>query len=331
LAECQVPALVMSTFHLMRQPGTTVVAAAGDLHEFCGWHRPIMTDSGGFQIYSMVRQNSRYGSIGERGVLFRPEDGHKKLLLTPEKSIQAQLRCGADILVCLDDCTHPDDSLDTQRASVERTVRWAQRSRKEFDRITTDKNREAGVRPLLYAVVQGGSSEPLRRECAQRLLEVGFDGYGFGGWPIDSEGNLVTDSLALTRSLVPEEYPMHALGVGHPVNIISAWNLGYDLFDSSLPTRDARNGRLYVVRESMIRDGRRDTEVFARRYIQDERHVRATAPVDESCDCLCCATYDLAYLHHLHTVGDVLFQRLATIHNLRAMVRLMRALRNSHR
>ncbi len=241
-----VQALVMNTFHLMQRPGSTTIKALGGLHRMSGWHKPIMTDSGGFQAYSLIHNDPRSGSITDQGLNFQPEGSQRKLLLTPEKSIQLQLGYGADIIVCLDDCTHVDASEAEQRLSVQRTLLWAKRCKKTFDRLLSEKQTANDQRPLLFGVVQGGGYLALRKQCAETLLEIGFDGFGYGGWPLDSDSNLLTDVLAYTRELIPLHFPMHALGVGHPANVAACYRMGYPMFDSAMPTRDARHGRIYT-------------------------------------------------------------------------------------
>jgi len=239
---------------------------------------------------------------------------------------------GADVVVCLDDCTHPEAPYQTQREAVQRTIRWARRCRQTYDaRLETSAN--GGARPLILGVIQGGNEPDLRRECAEALLEIGFDGYGLGGWPLDSAGNLLTDIIAYLRELVPLQFPLHALGVGHPEHVLACARMGYALFDSSMPTRDARHGRLLVLVEPDT-PGRARPAVadlggdwWHHLYIQDERHVRDARPISETCDCHACRHYSRAFLHHLFKLRDGLYYRLATIHNLRFMTRLMARLR----
>jgi queuine tRNA-ribosyltransferase len=327
LVDAGVKALVMNTFHLMQHPGSSTVAALGGLHAMSAWPRPIITDSGGFQAYSLIRQNPRYGSLTDRGILVRPEGHRNKLQLTPEKCVQLQLAYGADVVMCLDDCTHIDDDLEQQRLSVRRTIDWAKRCRQEFDRLLDERrNVSSTTRPLLFGVVQGGGDLDLRAECAAALLEIGFDGYGYGGWPLDSQGNLLTGILAYTRDLIPSHHPMHALGVGHPDNLIACAALGYAIFDSALPTRDARRGRLYSLTAPLSVPPRAGSGWFRRLYINDAKHIKASQPISEHCACHTCRRYSLGYLHHLFKQSDVLFMRLATIHNLYFMCRLVEML-----
>jgi queuine tRNA-ribosyltransferase len=312
---CGVEALVMSTYHLMQNPGSSTIHAFGGLHKMTGWERPIITDSGGFQIYSLIHQNPKFGSLSSKGATFRIEGSSHKYNLTPEKSIQLQLSYGADVVICLDDCTHVDDPLSVQEESVKRTIDWARRSKLEFLCVIDRKGLPHKDRPLIFAVIQGGGVYELRKQCAEALLEIGFDGYGFGGWPLDTKGNLLIDILEYTRSIVPHKFPMHALGVAHPVNVAICYRLGYDLFDGAMPTRDARHGRLYSSDPEYV-------------YIIDDRYIKSIFPIDKGCDCITCAHYSMGYLHHLFKIGDSLALRLATIHNLRFMTRLTQDLRN---
>lgn len=328
LLECGVQALVMNTFHLMQRPGSSTIQALGGLHRMSAWHRPIVTDSGGFQAYSLIRQNPKAGSLSEKGLTYYPEGSDRKLLLTPEKSVQLQLGYGSDVIICLDDCTHVDSSYEEQRRSVERTIVWAKRGKREFENLVGQKRLNGSDSPKLYAVIQGGGAHDLRKACAEALLEIGFDGFGFGGWPLDSENRLLEDIMGYTRELVPETFPMHALGVGHPENVLACYDLGYDLFDSAMPTRDARHGRLYAFTNPDDGPSAGLTGKWMEYiYISDERHIRDNRPVQEGCDCPCCRQYSLGYLRHLFKLGDHLYPRLATLHNLFFMTELTRRLR----
>jgi queuine tRNA-ribosyltransferase len=322
-----VRALVMNVFHLMQRPGSSTVQALGGLHRMAGWDGPILTDSGGFQAYSLIRQNPRRGSLTDGGIRFQPEGAERPFQLTPEKCIQLQMAYGADILVCLDDCTHVDDAYAEQTASVARTIKWARRCKEEFQRQLRQRRLDGPSRPLLFGVVQGGGYEDLRRRCAEALLEIGFDGYGYGGWPLDKDNRLLHEMLALTRALIPPELPVHALGVGQPENVVACARMGYATFDSALPTRDARGGRLYIYTADPA-DARFELRGrwYEYLYIDDKKHIKAGDPLSTFCDCHTCARYSVGYLHHLHKINDMLFARLATIHNLRFMTQLMEAL-----
>lgn len=327
LLTVETPAVVMNAYHLMRRPGSSTVQALGGLHRMAGWPRPIVTDSGGFQAYSLIQRNPKLGSINANGITIRAEEGDRKFLLTPEKAMQLQLSYDTDIAICLDECTHVDAPEDEQRAAVERTIQWAKRCRAEFDRLIAQKRLPEERRPLLFGVIQGGGYPDLRRRCADELLAIGFDGYGYGGWPLDARGNLLTEIIGLTRAQVPDRYPMHALGVGHPANIVACADAGYQIFDSAMPTRDARHGRLYVYTSDRPLVTTVGSDWFQYLYVEDEKHIKASGPVSPFCDCPCCARYSLGYLRHLYKVGDGLYHRLATLHNLRFMSRLAALLR----
>lgn len=318
LEACGTEALVMNTYHLMLKPGSTTVASLGGLHRMSGWNKPILTDSGGFQAYSLIHQNPRFGSINNRGITFQPEGSARKYQLTPEKCIQLQMSYESDILVCLDDCTHVDASRSEQEESVSRTIDWAKRCKQEFNKQVGSRKMEPGSQPRLLGVVQGGGYRDLRKQCAERLLEIGFDGFGFGGWPLDGKGNLLADVLGWVREFIPEQFPLHALGVGHPENVLACHNLGYSMFDSAMPTRDARHARLYVFNSA----SGLDKPWFEYLYIGDDKFIKDDSPVSDYCDCMTCKHYSRGYLRHLFKIEDTLYYRLATIHNVRFMNQL---------
>lgn len=331
LEGARIQAVQMNVYHLMQRPGTSTIQSLGGLHRLSGWPRPIFTDSGGFQVYSLIRQNPKSGTITDKGASFRP-GGDRKYNLTPEKSIQLQFAYGSDMLICFDDCTHPDDPLAEQALSVQRTIRWAGRCRATFDQLVEQKQLGEAERPHLMAVIQGGLSADLRRECAEALLALGFDAYGYGGWPLDAQGNLLEDMLGLVRELVPAQFPVHALGVGHPASVAACVRLGYELFDSTMPTRDARHGRLLVFKVAPAQmTSFAGSDWFSYCYPADDRHFKEAMPVSAVCDCECCANYSLGYLHHLYKLNDNLYSRLATVHNLRFMTMLMARLRELKR
>ncbi|MEK6220645.1 MAG: queuine tRNA-ribosyltransferase family protein [Chloroflexota bacterium] len=317
--------VVMNTFHLMQKPGSSTITALGGLHKMSGWSGPILTDSGGFQAYSIIRENTKNGTLNDKGILFRREGG-RKYHLTPEKTIQLQVNYGADIIVTLDDCTHVDADQDVQQTAVKRTVAWGKRCKAEFEKLMSEKGQDESQRPKIFAVVQGGGDKALRKACADELLAIGFDGFGYGGWPLDSEGNLLEEILGYTRDAIPLEFPMHALGVGHPKNVLTCHHLGYEMFDSALPTRDARRGRLYTFSDAAGLTG----DWFQFLYIYDDKHIKINRPISAHCDCTVCQKYSRGYLHHLFKINDHLFFRLATLHNLRFMHLLENRMRELH-
>jgi queuine tRNA-ribosyltransferase len=227
-------------------------------------------------------------------------------------------------MVCLDDCPSPDATPDKVRTSVDWTIDWAQRCRAEFDRLLQTRGGAPEPRPLLFGVVQGGYDRDMRRRCTQGLLPLGFDGFGFGGWPLTPEGDLAEDMLAYTAGLLPDHLPRFALGVGKPEHIVRCFQLGWRIFDCVLPTRDARHGRLYAFdAASLDQVDVRAPGFYRFLYIRDQKHKRQSGPVSAACDCPSCQNYSLAYLHHLFDVGDPLGLRLATLHNLRFYTQLL--------
>lgn len=320
LFNCGIKGLVMNSYHLLSKPGVNVLKSCGGLHKFTNWDAPILTDSGGFQVFSMIRENSKYGEIRKNEIIFRPDRDKKKIILTPEKSIQSQFSYGADIMMCLDYCTHPDDDIEVNKFSVEVTVNWAKRCKEEYEKQLKIRKLTDANRPLLFGIIQGGNFPELRRECALKLIDIGFDGFGFGGFPVDSDGNLIEDILKLTAELMPNDKPKYAMGIGKPDGIIKCVKWGYNLFDCVIPTREARHNRLYV-----FNDGK--TLKHHCYYILDDKHIKENEPISKVCDCYTCKNYSSAYLYHLYKVGDSLAYRLATLHNLRFYSMLMERIR----
>ena len=316
--------LVMNTYHLYNRPGAQLIKRLGGLHAFSGYPGAILTDSGGFQLYSLIRENPAYGEIREGEIIFRPAQDGKKLIFTPEKCIQAQMQFGSDILMALDVCTHPDDSPEVQRRSVELTVKWAGRCRAEFDKLTAKMDEK----PKLFAIVQGGADPVLRLDCGRRLQQIGFDGYGFGGWPLDQQGNFRPEILKYACDAMPDGLPKYAMGLGRPEEIVQCVDMGYNLFDCVIPTREARHQRLYVFKPGCenaraLRQG----PFYQFHYALDDKHISDRRPVDENCSCALCRRYSRGYLHHLFKIGDAQALRLATAHNLRFFGRLMELIR----
>ena len=332
LEACGVPALMLNAFHLSVRPGGRLVQQLGGGHRFLDWQGPIFTDSGGFQVFSLIRQNASFGTITRDGAIFRLSAQDRKRKLSPEKAIQVQLQLGSDVVTCLDDCTDASAPAAEQEAAVARTVAWAARGKAEFVRLLDERRVPVEERPLLFAVIQGGADRDLRRRCAEALLEIRFDGFGLGGWPLDEQGGFLTEIVGYTARLVPENYPLHALGVGKPENLVACAGLGYGLFDCALPTRDARHQRLYAFRaESLAEVDLSRPDFYQPVYIGDVRHRADRRPLSAACDCLCCRRYSRAYLHHLYAVRDTLAYRLGTIHNLRFYTQLIGLIRESGR
>ncbi|MCL2217968.1 MAG: tRNA-guanine transglycosylase [Defluviitaleaceae bacterium] len=337
LENCGVPGIVMNTYHLMTKPGAGAVKAMGGLNTFCGWKRPIITDSGGFQVFSLLRENASMGEIRPNEIIFR-RDG-KKTVLSPEKCIQSQLAYGSDVLMALDYCTHPNDPYEIQARAVEVTIRWGKKcmdtfnaankhSRPRIRHEAGSTRHEAGNSRQLFGIIQGGNDKSLRKECADALIQMGYKSFGFGGWPLDSEGCLTEEILAYTAELMPDDGVKYAMGVGRPENIVACAKMGFNLFDCVIPTREARHNRLYVFKEEFEKRESIDLNgnFYRFHYILDDSHRRDSRPVSSLCDCFTCANYSRAYLRHLAGIGDGLASRLATIHNLRFYTMLMELL-----
>ena len=283
-----------NTFHLMLRPGTTIIRAHGGLHEFMNWDGPILTDSGGFQVFSLAALRK----LSEEGVRFRsPVDGDA-ILLTPERSIEVQHDLNADVTMVFDECTPYPATVDAARESMELSLRWADRSRRRFDTLR-DAAPERGE--ALFGIVQGGVFDALRAESLAGLEEIGFDGYAIGGLAV---GEPPEERIAVLDALLPRmpAAPRYLMGVGLPVDIVDAVARGVDLFDCVIPTRHARNGHLFTS-QGVVK-------------IKNARHAADTGPLDPDCDCYTCLNYSRAYLRHLDRCGEMLGPRLRTIHNL---------------
>ena len=291
--------LLGNTFHLLLRPGDAEVAALGGLHEFMGWEGPILTDSGGFQVFSLRELRK----VTEEGVEFRSPINGDRILLTPERSIEAQRNLGSDVVMSFDECTPYPATEDEARASMELSMRWAERGREAH-----------GESPnLLFGIVQGGMHAKLRRESLDRLTEMGFDGYAIGGLSVGESKQEMNAVLAGIAPHMPETEPRYLMGVGTPEDLIYGVSQGIDMFDCVLPTRNARNGHLFT-----------STGVVR---IRNAVHRSDPAPLDPECSCYTCRSFSRAYLHHLDRAGEMLGGMLMTIHNLHFYHSLMAELR----
>jgi queuine tRNA-ribosyltransferase len=295
-----------NTFHLMLRPGVEVVAALGGLHKFMHWERPILTDSGGFQVFSLAHLRK----LGEEGVRFRsPIDG-AEILLTPERSMEVQHGLDADIVMVFDECTPYPATYEVAETSMELSLRWAGRSRAAFDRLKAGEGNAA-----LFGIVQGGVHRDLRERSLEGLSRIGFDGYAVGGLAVgehEAERLAVLDDLA---PLLPADRPRYLMGVGTPLDLARSVARGIDMFDCVMPTRHARNGQLFTS--------------TGRMNIRNARYRDDPAPLDPACDCYCCRNYSRGYLRHLQQCNEILGARLATLHNLRFYQNLMRRIRQA--
>lgn len=320
-------ALVVNTYHLMLQPGETLIKEAGGIHSFMQWKKPVLSDSGGYQVFSLIHKNPDLGRITEDGAEFRSVIDGSKYLLTPERAIQIQFDLGVDMMVCLDD-PRPNEASETEIISaVDRTIRWAQRCHMEYGRQVTLRHLDDETRPMLFGVVQGGMILSERKRCADALIEIGFDGYGLGGRHIDTEGNFLGDLMTSLASFIPEGKVRFALGVGKPEDIVRLYAVGWDMFDCVIPTREGRHGRLFVWKEGKEKN-MEHLDFYETININNERYSRDFTKVDALCDCTLCTQYTRAYLKHLFKVGESLAFQLASEHNLRFYTKLMEELRS---
>lgn len=290
-----------NTFHLMLRPGTSIIQQHGDLHDFMNWDKPILTDSGGFQVFSL----GELRKITEEGVTFRSPINGEKILLTPEKSMQVQRELGSDIVMIFDECTPYPATQAEARQSMELSLRWAERSKKAHE----------GNDAALFGIIQGGMYEELRDISLNGLTEIGFDGYAIGGLSVGEPKEDMMRILEHTTPQMPVEKPRYLMGVGKPEDLVEAVRRGVDMFDCVMPTRNARNGHLFI-----------STGVVK---IRNAVHRTDTGPLDPDCDCYTCKNYSRAYLHHLDRTNEILGARLNTIHNLRFYQRVMSDMRHA--
>lgn len=318
-----IEALVINTYHLYLRPGEKLIQRAGDAHQFMGWRGPLVSDSGGYQIFSLIHKNPELGKITEEGAEFRSVLDGSTHIITPERSVEIQFDLGTDIIICLDDPRPNLATNDEIRDAVERTTRWAERCKAEYARQIEKRGIEISQRPLLFSVVQGGMSQELRKLSVDGLTAISFDGYGFGARHVDDEGNFLEDIIQYTASLLPEDKPRFALGVGKPHDIVRCFDAGWDMFDCVIPTREGRHGRLFIWKnEEVDMEG----EFYETINIQNEKFREDFSAVDPNCSCGLCVNHTRGYLRHLFSIGDPVAGQLASIHNLYFYVRLMQKL-----
>lgn len=291
--------LLGNTYHLYLRPGLEVIKRFGGLHRFMSWEGPLLTDSGGFQVFSLGHMRR----ISDEGVLFRSHLDGSEHFLTPELAIEIQQELGADIVMAFDECPPYPEDFHLIRKAVERTSRWAERCLRRHQREDQ----------ALFGIVQGGTSIPLRRESAEYLVSLDFPGYAVGGLSVGEPKALMYQMARETAGLLPVKKPRYLMGVGSPEDLVECISYGIDMFDCALPTRIARNGALFT------RHGRAN--------IRNSRFKSQEGPIDPSCDCYTCHTFSAAYLHHLFKCKELLAYRLATIHNISFILSLMAEVR----
>lgn len=295
--------LLGNTFHLWVRPGQEVMKLHGDLHDFMNWQGPILTDSGGFQVFSLgdIRK------ITEEGVHFRNPVNGDKIFLSPEVSMEIQYDLGSDVVMIMDECTPYPATWEEAKKSMEMSLRWAKRSRDHFDK--------QGNKNALFGIIQGGVYEDLRDESLAGLLDIGFDGYAVGGLAVGEPKHEMHKVLEHTCPKIPADKPRYLMGVGKPEDLVEGVRRGIDMFDCVMPTRNARNGHLFTT-EGVVK-------------IRNAKHKTDTGPLDADCDCYTCKNYSRSYLHHLDKCNEILGARLNTIHNLRFYQRVMEGLRGA--
>ncbi len=293
--------VLANTYHLYLRPGITVIEKLGGLHKFMAWDRAILTDSGGYQIFSL----SSLRKVNDDGVTFRSHIDGSQHLITPELTIQFQEALGADIIMVLDECPAHDAGFEKVQRAVNRTAQWAERCQR------VQKRRDQA----LYAIVQGGVFPELRQQSAEHLTSLGFSGYAIGGLSLGEPKRVTLAITEVTVALLPEDKSRYLMGVGSPEDLLEGIARGIDIFDSALPTRVARNGAFFTQR--------------GRVNIQNAGYHRMEQPVDSDCECYTCRTFSAAYLHHLFSCDELLAYRLATIHNLNFINNLMRKARSA--
>lgn len=284
-----------NTYHLWNQPGHKIVEEAGGLHKFMNWDRPILTDSGGFQVFSLAKLRD----IHEEGVYFKHHKSGKKLFLSPEIALEIQNSLGSDIMMSFDECPPYPCTYDYMKNSVERTLRWAKRS------LDANKNKDTQG---LFGIVQGGEFEDLRIHCAEELVKMPFDGYSIGGTSVGEPKEIQNQTLDIVCPILPEDKPRYLMGVGSPGAILDAIERGVDMFDCVLPTRIARHGTAMTSHGRVI--------------IKNKEYERDFTPLDDNCNCYCCKNYTKAYLRHLFKANEMLGHRLMSIHNISFLVDL---------
>ena len=282
--------LLGNTFHLWLRPGTEVIKAHGDLHDFMGWSKPILTDSGGFQVFSL----STLRKVTEEGVKFSHPINGSKLFLSPEISMQVQFELGSDIVMQFDECIGLPAPYKRMEEAMELSLRWAQRCKKEFERLGNSNS--------LFGIIQGGSDESLRERSLKGLTDIGFDGYAIGGLAVGEPKEVMYHSLAHITPLMPVDKPRYLMGVGRPEDILEGVMNGVDMFDCVMPSRNARNGHLFTS-QGVVK-------------IRNAKYAKDTSPLDPNCNCYTCRNFTKAYLHHLDKCKEILGAHLNTIHNL---------------
>ena len=299
---CRVQIILGNTYHLYLRPGYEVIRRFAGLHEFMHWSRSILTDSGGFQVFSLAKLRKITGE----GVLFQSHIDGSQHMLTPEKSVDIQVYLNSDIIMCLDECIEFPASRDDTNRALDFTTQWAKRCKKSWE----ERGKNA-----LFGIVQGGMFKDLREISAQALVEIDFDGYAVGGLSVGEPKDIMREIADFTLLRLPDDKPKYVMGVGTPEDLVELVALGADMFDCVLPTRNARNGQMFTKRGTI--------------NICNSRFKHDTKPIETECKCYCCLNYSRAYLRHLYMAKELLAYRLNTIHNIHFYISLMRRMRHA--
>ena len=306
LEEAGVEMVLSNTYYLFLRPGVEIIEKAGGLHKFMGWDRPIISDSGGYQVFSLADRRK----ISREGVEFHSHIDGAKHFLSPEKIIEIQISLASDIIMCFDECTPYPCEKDYAQQSMELTLEWARRCKKEFcDRRSSPDSQ------WLFGIIQGGMRKDLRKRSTEETIEIGFEGYAIGGLSVGEPRDLRNEILEFTMPLLPEDKPRYLMGVGEPQELWEAVEKGIDMFDCAMPTRNARNGQVLTSRGKVV--------------IKNAQYKDDFGPLDPECECYTCSHFSRAYLCHLFRAGEILALRLNTLHNIHYMVKLFKQIRQA--
>ncbi|MDO9399438.1 MAG: tRNA guanosine(34) transglycosylase Tgt [bacterium] len=322
-------AFVVNTYHLYLQPGMEIIKKGGGVHSFMNWQRPILSDSGGYQVFSLIHKNKNNGKITDNEVIFKSPLNGAKHILTPEKSIQIQFDLGVDMMVVLDDCP-PNNYSDSQIGqAVNRTVAWAKRCLIEFNKQIKKRCLVGKKQPMLFAVIQGGDNKKLRQLCAEELVKLGFDGYGFGARHVDSSGEFLKDALQFTADLIPKNKLRFGLGIGSPEDIVNCARMGWDMFDCVIPTREGRHGRLFfqICHCGLDPQSTPISKFYKTINISNAKFAKDFSLINVNSNLTMLKKYSKAYLHHLFKINDPLAGHLASLNNLEFYLKLMKKIR----
>lgn len=299
--------MLANAYHLFLRPGTDIIARAGGLHKFMSWDKPILTDSGGYQIFSLALLRK----VRDDGVEFQSHIDGMKHFLGPEDVVKVQEALGSDIMMPLDECAHYPCSRDHAQVAMKRTIDWARRSKQ----AAMPPGHQVTGNQLLFGIIQGATYEDLRKDCARAIADIGFDGYAIGGVSVGEPDSLIYDIVRFTAGFLPDESPHYLMGVGHPEDILEGVEQGMDMFDCVVPTRYGRNGSAFTSTGKLT--------------IRNAPYIDDFAPLDAECSCYCCRNFSRAYLRHLFNTEEILGLRLVSLHNIHFYLALMRKIREA--